>query len=172
MEEEWRDVIGYEGIYIISTLGRIKRIIPPKRLLKPSINHNGYMKIGLWKDGKGKYITLHRLVALNFIPNPYQYPCINHKDENKTNNAVDNLEWCTYKYNTNYGRCIERRRNSTDYSDRMKKVKQIKNGKIINEFPSVVCAAKSVNGLPCVIGNVCRKMPHRKTAYGYQWEYK
>lgn len=118
MEEIWKDVIfkennkifDYFGLYQISNLGRIK-YLPKKagvhnRKEKISIGYkdkNGYLRAYLCKNNKIKTIGMHKLVALMFMPNPYQLTQINHKDEDKENNKVDNLEWCTCKYNINYG---------------------------------------------------------------------
>lgn len=112
MNEIWKDVKGYEGKYQVSNLGRVKSLGSDKwhkgRVLKPSFDGKGnYLFVGLHKDNCIKLATIHRLVAEQFIPNPDNLPCVNHKDENKTNNRVDNLEWCTVKYNSNYGKCKE-----------------------------------------------------------------
>lgn len=107
MNEEWRPVQGYEGIYEVSDAGRIRNV--SGRVLKPQLQ-NGYYYIGLAKDGKVKRYRLHRLVALSFVPNPGSLPLINHKDECKTNNRAENLEWCTASYNLKYGDIKKRRR--------------------------------------------------------------
>lgn len=99
MTEIWKDIKGYEGLYSVSNRGRIKNA---KRILKPSNNGNGYMLIGLRKRGKRKNFYIHRLVALAFIENPENKPVINHKDYNRKNNDVNNLEWITVKENVNY----------------------------------------------------------------------
>lgn len=109
MKEIWKDIKEYEGLYQISNLGNLKSL---KRMMKnrkckeiikkPSVLPKGYLQICLCKNGKLKYISIHRLVAQTFIPNPNNYPCVNHKDCNPKNNAVSNLEWVTYKMNNNY----------------------------------------------------------------------
>lgn len=102
--EIWKDIKGYEGRYQISNEGRVKSLIGSKeKILKPGLNFHGYEKVTLSKGNKVKAHLVHRLVAQAFIPNPNDYPCINHKDEMKFDNSVDNLEWCTYDYNNNYG---------------------------------------------------------------------
>lgn len=122
MIESWKDIKGYEGMYQVSNLGRVKSCIRvvnagancnhdkstiPERILK--VNHSGkYCQVILSKNGKVKAKTVHRLVAEAFIPNVNNFPCINHRDENKHNNRVDNLEWCTYKYNNEYNHRVER----------------------------------------------------------------
>ena len=118
-EEIWKDVVGYEGYYQVSNMGRVKslerkckccgnstRTIRSK-ILKPG-NDKGYLKVNLHKDNKTKQHTVHRLVAIAFLPNENNYPCVNHKDENPSNNNVSNLEWCSYEYNNNYGTTKER----------------------------------------------------------------
>ena len=106
MNEEWRDIKGYEGKYQVSNLGRVKSLNYNKTGVEGYIaaeNSRGYLRVGLSKKGKRKMFSVHRLVAETFIPNPNNYSQVNHKDENKQNNKVDNLEWCTPKYNSNYG---------------------------------------------------------------------
>jgi len=99
MIEEFRDVVGYEGLYEVSDWGRIRR---NGKILKPVKDTKGYFQVDLYKNGIKKRALIHRLVAYAFISNPDNLPQINHRDENKTNNTVDNLEWCDNKYNTNY----------------------------------------------------------------------
>lgn len=111
MIEEWRTIIGYEGLYEVSNTGQVRNY--RGKLLRPGLNHNGYLKCVLCKKGKTKTIYIHRLVAQAFIPNPQDLPQVNHKDEDKTNNSVDNLEWCNSKYNVNYG-CAQDKRVKTN----------------------------------------------------------
>ena len=108
IKEKWKDIIGYEGYYKVSNLGNIlslnyKRTGHPQ-LLSLRIGHkrNNYVDVMLTKNGKQKRYKIHRLVAEAFIPNPNNYPQVNHKDCNPLNNKVDNLEWCNAKYNINY----------------------------------------------------------------------
>ena len=114
--ENWKDIKGYEGFYQVSDCGRIKSLErdvfnyrgtltrhTEEKILAPALNGIGYSFVNLHKNGKSKVILVHRLVAEAFIPNPENKPQVNHKDEVKSNNAVDNLEWCTSKYNVNYG---------------------------------------------------------------------
>lgn len=125
MEEIWKDIAGYEGLYQVSNLGRVKSLdrtvqyfrngkletkIFKSKIMKQNYTSAGYLMIYLRKDGKDKYNAVHRLVAQAFIPNPNNLPCVNHKDEVKDNNSVNNLEWCTHIYNCNYGTAIERMR--------------------------------------------------------------
>ena len=114
--EVWKDVAGYEGYYQVSNKGNVRSLerkdsIGRKiggRILKLGYDKGGYLKVALCKNGKIKNKKTHRLVAEAFIPNPNNYPEVNHLDEVKDNNNVENLEWCTSRYNTNYGTLIER----------------------------------------------------------------
>lgn len=102
MEKEvWKDIEGYDSMYRISNLGNVysKHI---NRNLKPGKTQDGYLYVMLQYNGKQKINLIHRLIATYFIPNPNNLPLINHKDEDKTNNSIDNLEWCTYAYNSTY----------------------------------------------------------------------
>lgn len=109
--EVWRDVKGFEGLYQVSNMGRVKILARidkwgykrKERMVKSSLSASGYLQINLYKNGKHCVTRAHRLVAQAFIPNPNNYPIINHKDEVRTNNKVSNLEWCTVEYNNNYG---------------------------------------------------------------------
>ena len=109
MEEIWKDKKDYEEHYQVSNCGRVKSIrFGKERILKPVPNSFGYLFVKLCKDGKAKAFTVHRLVAEAFLDNPNNYKEVNHKDENKTNNVVTNLEWCDRKYNQNYGTRTEK----------------------------------------------------------------
>lgn len=106
MIEEWKNITGYEGLYQVSNLGRVKSLNykgnGTEWILKGYVKKDGYEVVTLMKDGIRKYCRVHRLVALAFLPNPDNLPQINHKDEDKLNNCADNLEWCTGSYNTKY----------------------------------------------------------------------
>ena len=103
--EEWKNVIGYEGLYEVSNIGNVRNV-KRNTLLRLSKNQ-GYIQVWLYKNGIRAGLKVHRLVAEAFLPNPDNLPQVNHKDEDKTNNRVENLEWCTAKYNTNYGHRTE-----------------------------------------------------------------
>ena len=113
-----KDVQNYEGLYAVTSCGKVysyKR----KKFLKPYKAGAGYLYVALCKDGERKNYYIHRLVAEAYLPNPDSLPCVNHKDEDKENNAFPNVEWCTYEYNNNYGSyskpvfCIELNRTFT-----------------------------------------------------------
>ena len=104
MENEiWKDIKGYEGIYQVSNLGRVYNCRYNRLLSTPTNRKKKYVDVALNKNGVAKSYKVHRLVAEAFIPNPNNLPFVNHKDENPSNNCVDNLEWCTNEYNLNYG---------------------------------------------------------------------
>lgn len=104
---DWKDVIGYEGLYVVSDTGEVKNV-QTKRELKQG-RSQGYCYVILSKDKIKKFKQVHRLVAEAFIDNPMKYPIINHKDENKENNCVENLEWCSYSYNNTYNNGAKKR---------------------------------------------------------------
>lgn len=107
MKEVWKDIEGYEGLYQISNLGRVKRVTTG-RILKGGKDKDGYLMVKLYKNNIRSNKKIHRLVAEAFIPNPENKPQVNHADENKTNNSLDNLEWMTAKENINHGTHNER----------------------------------------------------------------
>lgn len=97
----------YEGLYSVTEDGRVwghKR----KNWIRPVVKNNGYLQVQLSKNNHVKYYTVHRLVAITYIPNPNNYPQVNHKDEDKLNNNVSNLEWCDAQYNNTYGTRLQR----------------------------------------------------------------
>ena len=104
-KQVWKDIKNYEGLYEVSNYGNVRSLKFGKiRYLKPANNGNGYNDVILCKNGQKKHFKVHRLVANAFIENPNNYPQINHKDEDKTNNKVENLEWCDNQYNTRYSK--------------------------------------------------------------------
>ena len=137
MEEIFKDIEGYFGLYQVSNLGNIKSLKYGKeRILKPAKDKNKYSIVCLCKQGKMKNHKVHRLVAQAFIPNPNNLPQINHKDENPSNNCVLNLEWCTADYNHNYGTHNERvGASNTNNPKRSKQVLCVETNKI---YPSTM----------------------------------
>lgn len=105
--ETFLSVPGYDGLYEVSNLGNVKSLRSGK-ILKQSNDSHGYKMVSLTKNGKSRCFGIHRLVAMTFIPNPENLPEVNHKDESHDNNSVENLEWCSRKYNLNYGTYRER----------------------------------------------------------------
>lgn len=174
LNEIWKDIPGFEGRYQVSNKGRVKSLnyhnSGKEQVLHTHISKKGYICIGLGQ----KTHRVHRLVATVFIPNPHNYPQVNHKDEDKTNNSVENLEWCDAKYNNSYGTLLERsskiRQNRKDLS---KPVSQYsKNGEYICTYPSV-SEAHRITGVN--LGNICsccENREHYKSAGGFIWKYQ
>lgn len=183
--EIWKDVVGYEGLYQVSNLGRIKsseirklrkdgRIYKRNELiLKPHIINSGYYTICLLKNGESKRFLIHRLVAIAFIKNLNKnLTIINHKDENKLNNNFENLEWCDKSYNAKYNNGAKIRRNKCN--DKFingkcsKRVVQKINGNIVKIYPSVMQVEREIGFPFSRIAKCCRE---KRIGYGYQWEY-
>ena len=161
MEKEiWKDIPGYEGLYWVSNLGRVKS---KRKILKP-INGE-YLHVGLSKNGIQKTLYVHRLVAETFIENVYNYTHINHIDENKYNNNIDNLEWCKNKYNINYGNTQSKK---GKHQTRYKVVQKDENGKVIKIWESSreVCDELHFN-----IRTIRKSAKNKLKNYGYYWDY-
>ena len=148
-----KDIKNYEGLYAITPEGEVwsyKR----KKFLKPGVNRYGYLYVNLWKDGKVKTYSLHRLVAEAFIPNPENLPQVDHIDGNKMHNFLNNLQWITNRDNVRKGR--------------NKPVLQYDlDGNFIREWECTSDVGREVSGNICD----CLKGRH-KTACGYIWKYK
>lgn len=149
-KEYWKPVVGYENLYEVSNLGRIRsfdRWVKSKngsiricrgRILKPGTDKRGYLYVVLCKNNKQKTYKVHRLVAEAFLPNPDNLPQVNHKDENKQNNNVENLEFCDCKYNINFGTRNEK------VSKKLSKavVQYTLDGTFVREWPSAMDAER------------------------------
>lgn len=181
-KEEWRTIENYPE-YQVSSFGNVKSLkFGEERVLKQGIC-NGYCLVGLHKEGKRKNYFVHRLVATAFLPNPDNLPCINHKNEIKTDNCVDNLEFCTYQYNNIYGTKLERiskankgKKQSQEHIEKKVKSHQktilqlSKSGNIILcKWESATQAEKELNILATNITKCCRGK--YKTAGKYKWMY-
>lgn len=185
--EEWKDVVGFEGKYSVSNYGRVRSLLynntKETKLLSTKTNH-GYKEVTLSKNGKWKTYRVHRLVATAFISNPNNLPCINHKDEDKLNNFVyinedgsvnlekSNLEWCTYGYNNAYGSARKKVSSSmTNHPRLSKRILQLsKTNKIIKEWISIAEIHRSLGLRQCNIISCCKG--RRNTCGGFIWKYK
>lgn len=176
--EIWKPIKDFEGLYEVSNYGRVKSLsrtihrkngtlLGVKEKILSSWKCCEYPVVSLWKENSSKPFYIHRLVAQAFIPNPNNYNEVNHKDEVKSNNRVDNLEWCTHHYNSTYGTTIERNSLHT----KKKPVTQYDlRGNLIANFPSALAAAKINNISQGQVSNCCRGLT--KTAGGYIFRYE
>lgn len=169
LKEEWRDIEDYPN-YQVSNLGRVKSLGNDKnrkeKILKGGKNIWGYLYVSLWKEGKGKNYTIHKLVAQSFLDNPNNLLEINHIDEDKTNNCVENLEYCDRSYNNNFGT-----RNKRASASCRKPILQFsKEGEFIKKWNSIVEVKKDLGFNQSNISSCCRG--RYKTAYGFIWKYK
>lgn len=185
MEEVWKDIQGFEGIYQVSNKGRVRSLDRyvecadsfrhyKGKIMKQDKKKNGYMQICLRRQKIQKQALVHRLVANAFIPNTDNLPDVNHKDENKENNSVENLEWCTQAYNNSYGEGYKQRsKNAIKYAIQKQSMPVLQystDGKFIAEYYSATEAARQNNCRQGGISECCNGK--QKTAYGYVWKYK
>ena len=175
--EIWRDVVGYEGCYQVSSMGRVKSLerkvkhwcggerIQKERILKPKTDRYGYLIVGLYAAGKRKMLRVHRLVCQTFHENPGNKPQINHINEIKTDNRARNLEWATARENSNFGT-----RNERMAKTKSKPVGQYTlGGELVKIWPSAMEAQRQTGFSR---GNICKAANgNYKTAYGFIWKY-
>lgn len=151
-----KDIFGYEGLYAITKDGKVWSYRSNK-FLRPGKNSIGYYTVVLCKENKNKTHYLHRLVAQTYLDNPENLPQVNHKDENKSNNNVSNLEWCTQRYNNKYGSRTKRTMRSI-YCVELNKT-----------YSGIRAAARELGVNPSNISNCL--IGHSKTTGGYHWKY-
>lgn len=175
MKEEFKPIPGYEGLYEISNHGNvwsIPRINSGRRFggykISVSQGRSKYKQVQLSKNGVTTPFLVHRLVALAFVPNPNNLPCVNHKDEDKANNRADNLEWCTYSYNCNYGTRNERIKSN---SPRINKVLQLnQRNEVISEYDSMHDAS-NITGIN--VAHICDCCHGKRDSAGkFMWRFK
>ena len=160
--EKWRSIAGYEGLYEVSDLGRVRSLKFGKtKILKPGRVGGGYLMVVLCKDGKVRCMKVHRLVASAFIPNPLGLETVNHIDEDKTNNDVSNLEWMSRTDNVAYSQ--------PQRAERQVRMLDKSTGEPLATFPSLIEAARATG---ISDGNICSCLKGRyKSAGGYVWHY-
>lgn len=171
MEEIWRDIKDHDGLYQVSNFGEIRSLNYRRtgriKILKQFQDKKGYQNV----DIKGKTTKVHRLVAETFIPNPENKPQVNHIDEDKTNNRVENLEWNTAKENNNHGTRVKRVSKKQINGKKSKQVLQFTlDGKFIKEWVSVSEIQRQLGFNQGFISNCC--LGKYKQSYGFIWKYK
>ena len=173
MEEVWKDIPDFEGYYQASNLGRIRSVdryvkykntdgvaLRKGKILSPKTSNKGYLETTLMKEGKNYYKRIHQLIASAFLPNPNNYPQINHINEDKKDNRVENLEWCTSRQNT-----------EAYHESRIQVFQYTLQGKLLKVWHSITKAAESIGINKTGIQHCCsgNKL---KTYGGYIWSYK
>lgn len=179
MEEIWKDVAGTDGMYQVSNIGRVRvrdyKVKGYWRILNQVLQDTSYYQVIVYYDGVLKRVNVHRLVAGAFIPNPNNYPVVNHKDQNGQNNNVDNLEWCTIQYNATYSDAVERRRRKIIgvYRSNDAVLQYTKDGDFVAKYDSSRSASFAMCGdrtkKAQTIVEVCRDS--RNLCCGFQWRY-
>ena len=166
-DEIWCPIKGYEGLYEVSDKGRVRSLkFGKERILKTGRNQQGYLVVCLCKNGERETYRIHRLVAKTFIHNPDNLPEVNHKDEDKENNSVHNLEWCDRKYNINFGT-----RNKRISEKHLKPILQYtKSGEFVKEWRSAMDVQRNIGYLQNNISSCCNGKC--KSSNGFIWKFK
>ena len=178
MKEIWKDIKGYEGLYQISNLGRVKSLkyihTGREKILKPSVDKQGYLNICLCKNGVKKWYLVHRLVYEAFVGDIPKGMQVNHINEIKTDNRLENLNLMTPKENTNWGTAIQRRAEKRINGKCSKPVLQIDNNtnEIIAEYPSLREVERQLGIIESNISKCCNNKSNHNTAGGFKWKYK
>ena len=180
--EEWKTIKGFEGLYEVSNQGRVRRA--DGKIISQTFRGRGYLGVCLHKNKRQFQKYTHRLVAEAFIENPFDYPCINHIDENKTNNDISNLEWCDFRYNNSHGTRLERISEKLTgkklSSETCRKMSEVRKGRT-HKGRAVICletkevfesaqmASRKLGLYRGMVAQVCRGKG--ETAGGLHWKY-
>ena len=183
MEEIWRDIKGYEGLYQVSNLGNVKSLCYNKtknlsKLLKPrknKVSGDAYFLVSLCKNGIHKNFYIHRLVATYFVENPNGYNEVNHIDGNTLNNNAENLEWCSHLENMRHafksGKISHEFQRGAKNKNSKPVYQKAKDGNIVKVWESVNQIQRETKYLASSIFCCCNHRKGYNTAYGYVWEY-
>lgn len=177
--EIWKDIDGYDGLYQISTFGRVKSFKNGyEKIMRQKTNNKGYKWVVLSSNGTQANCLIHRLVATHFLDNTNNYKVVNHIDENPKNNNIENLEWCTHSENTNKStkfhnyyktqKVLCATRNSKN-KDTYKNIQQCLDGNVVKIFKNSIDVEQQLGFDKSFILSCCRHK--RKSAYGYQWQF-
>ena len=178
MEEIWKPIVGYEGFYEVSNIGRVRSLerkdclgrTVKERILKQTVTHDGYLIVGLYAGGKPKTLKVHRLVCEAFNDNRDEKPEVNHINEIKTDNRACNLEWCTRTGNNNHGTRNERAAKSIAKALSKPVGQYTRDGELVKIWPSTMEVQRQAGFSQ---GNISKAANgNRKTAYGFIWKYK
>lgn len=173
MKEIWKDIKGYEGLYKISNTGRVKSFhYNREKILQPLISVRGYYKYTLVKNKTKKQCFMHQLIATAFIPNPNNYPCVNHINGNKKDNRIDNLEWCTIKENNQHAYKTGLNKGVRSYDNVCSKtvLQYDMQGNFIKEWGSTMDIQRELNIANSCISACC--LGQYKQSHNFIWKYK
>lgn len=179
-EEIWKDIKGYENLYQVSNMGRVRSLFRYKKVLKNKIRNNGYHEVCLYKDNTHCFKLVHRLVAEAFIPNPDNKPVVDHINTIRNDNSVENLRWCTTKENCNNPKSLEKMSKNTNLRKCIKRGKEHYNasaiiqfdldGNLIRKWDCISDAGREYGDQRNIQGCL-NNSSRRKTAYNHKWEY-
>lgn len=177
MAEIWRNIRGYDGLYMVSNCGRVKTLhatdsYPHNKdgILQNNASSNGYSMVALCKKGIIKRFLVHRLVAEAFIPNPNRLPVVNHKDENKSNNNASNLEWVSQKQNLLHSNVLKKMKTASVKKQQKPVLMYDRKGKFICEYESITMAAKAIGSYQQSVSLCC--YGQLKFTKGYSFKFK
>lgn len=175
MKEIWKDIKEYYGLYQVSNIGNVKslnyRRSGEEKILRPMVDRGGYLQVELWRNGKCKRLLVHRLVLMTFAPIDNMKKLeVNHKDENKKNNNLDNLEWCDKSYNNNYG-------SRTQRSAQSRSIPVVQLDPTTNKVVNVYCSAREAEKQGFNQSNITQCCKNKFSRQGnniykdYKWRY-